>query len=944
MPFPIPLSSPQETTLRTSGYWSRNLVALCPNEVVFRARAAESITEDPFITFEYDSVDIGSFGDVWEGMVCFISATTSLRDAKYRGRVRLAPSSSEFYIDQNATILNEDDYIIVVRDTDLFACIRNDALIDGSITYHPLPPTTNGLPFAIVLYDADDDGVCEYTSVQVGIPVDAEATAVDTWAWDISGSGASSIDDAALQNPTFTFEAGYHYLVRVIYEDDNGTSNYQITHVYAVTRTFDAPVVQPIVVGSVKGDITNGWTADSVTAYADVSTLIDRTHAVVFHVEHFGDHSSTPIFDNILMNGRIRSNSIQTEGSAEAGQLQQVTFSIEGITAYLRRLRIPNDIVRSVASPDEWGEGIDWNPFRMAMYALWAYSTLPHLGSLGVEEGAFSAYTIAGEPRGIDGGNAIEVLTSILDPIRAAVNYAPSGELFLARNVDYKEDRSEVPLIATLTLDDLPSHTIDRDSSRTYAQVVAYGGVFDSAANTFVLYTASAPSIVYGDGGDTLEITREILTADSDADAAAEELGLRASNHYAHENPKDLLSEGVFDSWAGVMIPTNYQRWAAVLPASSNTLGRAYTATDYWLLQSVTLSLNTDGSIGVSVEKPAETSFDDAQIITDQLPDASSDMNPVLPVLPNDPFDPTDPLENYPTDLPDLEDLQPIDGESAAQSYTPWPPDTASRVAKKQGKPKCQTVVINLKQDTNTTSERVLALGTDYLFGISGVGVISTGGGIPTDYDFAVDEQTWDGAFGGGGLYATYDPGIGWGRGSFNLRIDIFKDFTGSTITDVSLTFDQAFSGELIITGVPTPSPFVRTGITWTVSGLSITDGVRFTVYDPAAGSTVPADLRLVSATVTVAGVGIITYMDAFYLWNLNGDDEQINVQAIPGDEGLFLDNTRYSPVPPFSQNHQYSGLPFTGTGNVLNGRMQLNDYSDVDDLYLYINLERKPS
>lgn len=271
MPFPTPLSTPQQTTLRTSGYWSRNLVALNPHEVVFRAQASESIVTAPFISFGYDNVDVGTYTDVWEGMVAYISATPDVRDAKYRGRVRLAPDANTFNIDENATILNDGDYIIVTRDVDLFARVRRDTLVDGAIAYHNLPPVTDGLPSVLVLYDADNDGLVNYTSVQTGIAVADSATVV-LWAWDISGVGTSSIDDPTLQNPTFTFEVGFHYLLRVIFEDDNGVANYQIVQIYAIDRTFGTPIVQPVVAGSIEAAVDDGYTS-SLTAYADVDAL-----------------------------------------------------------------------------------------------------------------------------------------------------------------------------------------------------------------------------------------------------------------------------------------------------------------------------------------------------------------------------------------------------------------------------------------------------------------------------------------------------------------------------------------------------------------------------------------------------------------------------------------------------------------------------------------------
>ncbi len=966
MPFPIPVTSPQQDTLRTSGYWNRPLVALLPVEIVFRARAAESLTTSPFIEFLYDSVDTGNYTDCFPGMVAYISATDDIRDAKYRGRVRIDPTSTVFAIDLNATILNVGDRIIVTRDVDLFSRERDDNLADSSIPYHPLPPQTNGLPSCIVLYDALNVGFIDCTTVQTGIVVDAAASTIDSWAWDVSGAGVSSIDDATLQNPTITFTAGYHYLLRVIYIDDLGTSNYQIVHVYAVMRNFTNPVIQSVVAGSWEGDLDDGWTAN-LTAYADVSTLIDRTHCVLFQIQHFGDNSSTPIYDNILMCGRIRSDSIQTEGNAEAGVVSQVSFTVEGLTAYLRRLRIPNDIIRPTSSPDEWGEITSPTPYRMAVYEFSVYTTLCNLGSFGVEADEFEAWTIGGEPRGIDGGYALDVLTSVLSPIKAAPNWAPSGEIFLALTTSYRVDRSSVVTVVTLTLDDMLTYNVNRDSSRTIAQVIAFGGAFNSASNTFDLYSAQSPSIVYGDGGETRELTREILAADASIADAASELSGRASNEYAYNNPKPTLSLSLYDSWCGVLIPTNYLRYAAVIPASSNTLGIAYSADDYWQLQSVSNTINSDGTVDTSGDLPAETVFSDAQVMASLLPINLTNMNPVLPILPNDPAFPTDPLENYPTDNPDVNDLQPIDPFSGLQAYTPFSPDIAAQIAAKTGKPKCFTMSVLFKNSSDTSSSpRTTALGTDYLVSLSGTTVYSTdewsytGNFLISDEGF-VPFPTIE--------YGMWVSGMGWvytdalKGGVYRRSVAIFRTIAATTITYISFVYDitkGTYFTDTRAIAIQLDAPLV-----YDLSSNSTVDGTNLTASWAGTQTGVTGITLLTNAAVnltpiydgyarqisfTMRGLGTNPFTgltasplssDAFYVFDPANPDTPASV--LGPAEGFFLDNTKFmaASIPPYSKNHVYNNQPLSGTNNVLLARMQFNSYGAKS--YLPLNVEVCP-
>lgn len=981
MPFPVALSSGEKTTLRTPGYWQRTLVVLNPSETVFRAQSAVDLTDAPFITFAYDNVDVGAFGDVLEGMVCYISATTDIRDAKYRGRVRLVPTSTDFYIDENATLLNTGDYIIVVRDADLFARVRRDTLVDGSIPYHNLPPMMAALPSVLCLYDADADGNVSYTTVQTGVPV-ASGAAITGWLHTISGDGTVTFTSGTTtsQNPTVQFEAGFHYLWQVQVTDDNGVSNYQMIQVYTVTRTFDAPANTAVVTGDVSHDIDSGFTA-ALIGYADLTTLIDRTHCAVFTVEHFGDDSDTPIVTNVLMNGRIRSDSINTVGTDDAGQVQQVSFAVEGITSYLQRLKIPSDIVRNVAVPDEWGEMVDPNPFRMAVYAMWAYTTLTNICSFSAESGDFDAWRIGAEPVAIDGEFAIDLLRNLLwERIKAQPNFAPTGEIFLARNTNFLADRSGVVTVIDFTLEDMREFTLDRDSSRVTAQVIAYGGVFESAINQFTLYTSQAPSIVYGDAPETKELTRELLEHDSSVADATTELATRSSNFYAFENPRPLNNVTFYDSMAW-LIATNYLRYTFTVPASSNMLGIPYTLEDFWWLQRVNLTINPDGSVDVSAEFPAETSFNDAQVMASLLPNNLSNLNPVLPVLPNDPAFPTDPLELYPSDDPGLGDLQPIDNYSLANTQMPVPPNIAADTAEKQGSTKCQALAVNFRNPNNVSSPKLTVLGGDYTLSIVGSAAIdaevvysdpmTSGLGsksheLSATYPFgtwtAAGNPTRDGTDGG-----SWIPTQGrTGGGSIEGMI------VPAIITQAGVTIDLGVESTVTAFSCWSKFELSNPGATanwlsfWDAAKVMITEvdigaggsfgvygqatwsgsvaGARYVVMNITGNQPAPSRAYLDDISVTYAGSGGAAFGDGFYVFNIE-EGVAVDAQLYGASEGLRLDNAVVNPVliPPFAANHSYK-IPFTGTGNQLAARMEFLSYLGNANINLQLQLCRVQS
>lgn len=946
--FPAALSSGQKTTLRTEGYNTRVYVCLNPNAIVFQAQAAQSITDNPFLQFTWDNATIGAYTDVLEGMVCFISSTTDLRLAKYRGRVRLAPDATTFYIDENATVLNDNDYITVIRDVDWVTRVRRGDLVDGSLAYHNLPPMISGLPSVLHLYDAANAGVMTYAFTQTGIPV-ADGATISSWLWTISGSGATSftVGSSASQSPTIQFEVGYHYLVRCRVTDSNGIVHYQFVQVFVVDYTFSTLVYRALAPSTVDQDADNGFTG-SITAYAQVDTLLDRTFASVWHVQHFGDNSSAPIVSNTLMFGRIRSDSIQTEGSTEAGQLQAVTFAVEGITAYMQRLRIPNDIIRAKASPAAWGEIKNPNPYRMAVYAMWVYTTVTRVCSFSAED--FSGWGIGNDPLSIEGGYALDVLKSILyDRIKAAPNFAPQGAIYLAQLVSYLADRSAVVTVLDFTLADMRSYTIERDSSKTCAQVIAYGGSYNSAAQTFDLYQAQSPSIVYGDAPEPLEVSRELLLTDSSIADASLELGSRAGNHYAFNNPKPMLRVIFYDSQAW-LIATNFQRYTFTIPAGSNTLGIAYTLEEQWQCQSVSIGIGTDGSLEVTGEFVAETEFSDAQALAGLLPINLSGLNPVLPVLPNDPAFPTDPLELYPTDTPTDDELQPINAAGAAAGYTPFPPNVAADMAAAQGTTKCQSIPVYFRNPSNTPGTKLTTLSAAYNLSLNGSAKIADNSwtyympvaGLYPDFTFPPFSGAQTTVVAGEMVGATSTDTLAT---FLNAEIIITGDLTSITIY---YEFEAPDAGaqamRLFIDGVLSADKTIPTtpgsdNVTWIGSETGTnTYNILGGIQGSGGGHGIRVTMvvfRGINTNPFTSEPGADLFGDAFYQFPA---DDSIPAELYPADEGLRVDNGAVAVPPPYNPDHAYT-VPFTGTGNLINLRMEYADYTDVQNVILYAKL-----
>lgn len=955
MIFPEPVSGGDITRARSDFYWSRTYVCINDNEVIFRAQVATAVADTIILDITYDSVDIGAFGDVIPGMTVFISPTTSPRDAIYRGRVADVLTSDTLPIDENATTLEVGYYLIVIADAELKKVVRRGDLRDGRFAWTDLPPMIDGLPGCIVLYDSDANGTVTVTPSQTGVPV-ADGATIVSWAWVISGGGTNSISNPAIAHPLLTFEAGYHYLVSVVVTDSNGTPHRQFMHVYAITRTFTAPVVLPVVTGNYGNDLDNGFNA-SLTAYGGVNTQIDASHVAVFKVERWGDNTSAAVVSNLRFTGRLRNESIQTSGSAEAGQLQQVSFTAEGLTAQMSHLSSPNDIVRNVATPDEFGEMTDPTVYRMLVYYLSTYSTLLSLGGFTAGDNETLDWLVGGEPVSIDGGYIKDVITSVGERIHAAPNYAPDGSIHIEQLASYKQDRSGIPTIMDFALTDLRDYTLDRDTSRTTAQVTAYGGAYDSTAGVFVLYTASAPSVPYGDG-EVRESNRELLTTDATTTDTEAELKNRCGNDFAYNNSKPLLHLLLRDCWNWLMA-SGYQRYTGTIPASSNTRGIAYTNADYWQLQSVNVQVNPDGTDEVTGDLVAETEFTDAQSIASQLPDNATPPNPVFPVLSDYPAFPDDSLWGYPTDTPTDGELQSIDPYSGFVAYSPFPPDQAAEAGRNQGTTRCKTFQVLARNPGTTLSPFVLPNGIDYTAKITGSVSLGTGDWLQ-HMNFLTspgspDPFTADNNF---GAVSIWTGGTGWVAGVGAVKaVDIHLILSAST-TDVTALRFQYNNGKVgaavnITLRLATVDVYtdVQAAVVGTVETYFATPGGGFPEFDEIVLQLSSPDTTgtpMIITGFTAEGTGTnpftgtpATGLSADFYYKFDPNDET-NVALFEPTEGGLLDGSKPAVIPPYNTAHEYS-VPYEGTGNAVQGAFALADYSTVQNLAFTIQLCRNP-
>lgn len=85
-------------------------------------------------------------------------------------------------------------------------------------------------------------------------------------------------------------------------------------------------------------------------------------------------------------------------------------------------------------------------------------------------------------------------------------------------------------------------------------------------------------------------------------------------------------------------------------------------------------------------------------------------------------------------------------------------------------------------------------------------------------------------------------------------------------------------------------------------------------------------------------------FIDAFYMWDEDDEGNPINVELHGLFDGVYIDNSKYADIPPFSESHVYTNRPFTGTGNQFHARMVLTNATDIDSNFLFFTVCRKPT
>lgn len=645
-------------------YAAAQYMCLGTNTTVLAARVNQATFGNSFAAITFDTVTTGAYTDVKEGMTVLISHTNDKRAAYFVGRARTGTTSTSLKINETSVSPSDNDYIFVLNDYRIYHKLGRETggvyYKDYGLTFTELKPVIYNLQSAYAgIVSGSPVG---YTVVFAALAIAATSGAtISTYAWTLPGGTTVTAGSTATANVTVRFDAAAsEYWVKLLVTDSGGRTQTRYIPVFAVPADLSTTVVLGFKGAQLTGDIDSGWSGNG-EAFANVDTVLDNTLTVVFDVEYYNS-VATNINGNVRFVGRFRKESNSTETDETYGQLSSTAFELEGVASQLGRISAPYITAQDSASPTTWDKVRKLTVWRAITYML-EHSTFHELHSLSFDSvsNIFQAYQLE-----VDQGNVLDSVKSLAQAINANLEFAPTGEVRIARHACFLDSsaRTALTTVASLTTLDCTRFNLEREHVETVGLVEASGGTYAfttmgivGAAVTALL--SIAPGTAQGNAEGTATLTRQILLSDSFKGTAQAELNLRTGNYYAQQNDEISLTVDLLDGYH-FLIPSVSQWYKWTIAATDNLRGLVYTTDNRWLLKTIDISHDNDtGTKAVTATFVSETTGVAGQTQTYPISSTTSPTLPDVPTLPGYPNYPPLPEIPFPT-TPLPEELPPI--------------------------------------------------------------------------------------------------------------------------------------------------------------------------------------------------------------------------------------------------------------------------------------------
>jgi len=867
------------TNIRSNRYHAQQFVALVPNSVVYQAQPSSAPTDNVFASINMGTAVSGSISNVLSFMTVIFSTTSDYRATEtYRTYARAGSSGSTLNVAQNSQAITTSDYVTVLNTYEVFekpAIQRGYTFMDWDISFRRILPTETSLPSAVVL----TDGTTSYNPTATPSALDDNATSSFTHSWTSSNSN-DSVTSATTASPTFTLEAGAFRWIRYTFTDSNGNAGLRVIAVWTVATDYSNVVSLGFVddaggVADISYDDELGWNC-AVPAWNGIDDVLAGTMLCVFS-ENTYNGTQGAIRTNIDFVGYLGQETTRTRGDANFGVISEAVFECNSVGALISQTPVSTLAITATTTPSVWFEIDNPTPIRVVQLLLSELSTVSILCSMSF----FSTHTDFignGDIFSNTPDVLFDALKSLLDTVKAKIQYDTDGRMDIARELIYLDNtaRNAATTVVQFQPSDFTSYSFVFNPVPQVRQLQVAGGWFDS---TFGIYTpriAYVPPITDNRGTDNPNIVNKVLTTDSTASSAESELAQRAGDLYAGVNPTPQLQVDFKDEWY-FLVPDVGVWFTFNIALTDTARGIVYDSNTRWQLIAISHTTNNDtgrrsvrgtfrretqgGGAFIDIVQPVQTGgYAQAPITSPPYTDGNYDTS-------------------YPTKSPTPPDV-------------PLPPQ-----------PNCDLGGFRVRSASGYTTSLGADLGEQLSISIRGSGVLGGDGGLLEAWRYATSQEEWVPPFG----WQLADSGdFGDGTGSFDGYYNYVGGTAPATATlTLNFTFpSKVYVGDFVVYGgrnntgaTITTYDFQGDTNSFTINnshGTFTANGIEGTVGTVGTSVRVDAE-RTFGSSFTVNEVELIydcgkrSAVDSTALVTLDGSD-LINV-SIPA-EGTDVDIT----------------------------------------------------
>jgi hypothetical protein len=909
---------------------ARYIAVFDPCAVVFRARVAvvPDAADGTYLNIDYNTVSVGAYTDILDGMTYIISATTDHTQELYRGYVAAMPTSTTLPINEAAFPLSTSYYITVLDTYEVWQKVRKGALVGGHLAFERSAPTITGVPSVSF---KESETTESFTLTALGQATE-DGESIDSYEWSVLGE-TSSTDTITVDVPADTHVWGW---VKVT--DTLGTStrlNFRLINRKRFGSTLPSAVCD-------NPRITRNWGGHhvSIRAYQGVSLSSLLNGCAMVIVSAVALEAGPVAIDPVVFVGYLTKEANNSESITD----KSVSFEASSPWEIASQSAMNQIAVRDSATPTVWDQLNYPTPQRVTAHILSRYSTVLNVCGLNLDDVDSTWYSGEANVKSNSIGDAVNDF--VLSEINAHVTSAASGELYVRRDLRYTDTdtRDDADVVWTLTKTDISSLNYTARHDEKTGRVIIGFRTFYTNRSPSKGGKGVAPAVTLGRSPETQTRPNQLLPADlSDADtlmAAAERVG----NILAAENTPFELGASVRPQLQ-YLNPNNFQWLTLSLPASVMTRGRALTVRA--LLASLELDYDVRlQRIGVTITLIPETQGGAAIIVAMLSPNASSLTGVITPPL--GAYGGSFPMPST-LNLPDGDTERPFSRRDMSGMGPPMPADQAADEGRRQVQGNKRTFAISFKNPDPVAAGFLSVNSATYRITVSGTAYIGTGR-LTLDYNFLEDDYADQGISGDvDGNTAGWTLGQGWGGTTVGAedRCYVKKTFDDPTpvisVTEYWDGFTDDTNANYRI-GINGSFGAVNTmTLGQTSGGVTINDTADY-LYAGFERSGFITDFvaYLIRLVIVVAAGGGDLFADAFYSFEKGEEEdegEDINVEYLGSDRGLMINGSPVAVPPVYNPNHEYT-FEWTGDGNNPTFVWMDDDYSDNTNALLYITIE----